>query len=92
MSCTADQSFKIFGVFPTNFRGCVFTFYLQTKILRLLFYLGRLEIHIALSNPNIDVRESSLRVIMLPSLVYLYFELDIEQDEIRMLIHKQKTE
>ena len=39
MSCTADQTFKIFGVFPKNFRGCVFTFYLQTKILRLLFYL-----------------------------------------------------
>ena len=56
--------------------------------------LGRLEIHIALSNPNIDVRESSFRVIMLPSLAYLYFELDIEQNELRktLLIHKQKTE
>ena len=31
---------------------------------------------------------------MLPSLVYLFFELDIEQGEIRktLLIHKQKTE
>ena len=31
---------------------------------------------------------------MLPSLVYVSFELDIEQDEIRktLLIHKQKTE
>ena len=27
--------------------------------------------------------ESLLRVIVSPSLVYLYFELDIEQDEIR---------
>ena len=38
-----------------------------------LICLGHLEIHIALSNPNIDV---------LPLLVYPYFELDIEQDEI----------
>ena len=38
-----------------------------------LICLGHLEIHIALSNPNIDV---------LPLLVYPYFEPDIEQDEI----------
>ena len=36
--------------------------------------------------------ESSLRVIVLPSLVYPYFELDIEQDEIRKaLLIKQET-
>ena len=37
--------------------------------------------------------ESSLRVIVLPSLVYPYFELDNEQDEIRKaLLIKQETE
>ena len=38
--------------------------------------------------------ESSLRVIMLPSLVYPYFDLDFEQDEIRKaaLLIKQETE
>ena len=37
--------------------------------------------------------ESSFRVIVLPSLVYPYFELDIKQDEIRKpLLIKQKTE
>ena len=37
--------------------------------------------------------ESSLRVIVLPSLVYPYFELDIEQNEIRKaLLIKQETE
>ena len=37
--------------------------------------------------------ESSLRVIVLPLLIYPYFELDIEQDEMRkaMLI-KHETE
>ena len=40
--------------------------------------LGHLIIHIAFSNSNIDVR-ISLRVIVLPSLVYPYFELDIMQ-------------
>ena len=36
--------------------------------------------------------ESSLRVIVLPSLVFPYFELDIEQDEIRKaLLIKQET-
>ena len=36
--------------------------------------------------------ESSLRVIVLPSLVYPYFELDIEQEEIRKaFLIKQKT-
>ena len=39
------------------------------------------------------MRESSLRVIVLPSLVYPYFELDIEQDEIRKaLLIKNETE
>ena len=35
--------------------------------------------------------ESSLKVIVLPSLVYPYYELDIEQDEIRksLLIKKE---
>ena len=38
--------------------------------------------------------ESSLRVIVLLSLVYPYFELEIEQDEIIMqnLVIKQETE
>ena len=37
--------------------------------------------------------ESSLRVIVLPLLVYPYFELDIDQDEIRKaLLIKQETE
>ena len=37
--------------------------------------------------------EYSLRVIVLPSLVYPYFELDIEQNEIRKaLLIKQETE
>ena len=33
--------------------------------------------------------ESSLRVIVLPSLVYPYFEHDIEQDEIMQSLVKQ---
>ena len=37
--------------------------------------------------------ESSFRVIVLPSLVYLYFELDTEQDEVcKVLQIKQETE
>ena len=37
--------------------------------------------------------ESSLRVIVLPSLVYPYFEVDNKQDEIRKaLLIKQETE
>ena len=37
--------------------------------------------------------ESSLRVIVLPSLVYPYFELDIEQDETcKASLIKQETE
>ena len=37
--------------------------------------------------------ESSVRVILLPSLVYPYFERDIEQDEIRnVLLIRQETE
>ena len=37
--------------------------------------------------------ESSLKVIVLPSLVYPYCELDIEQDEIRKsLLIKKETE
>ena len=45
--------------------------------------LGRLRIHIALSNANGDVKNprSGVRVIVLPSSVYPYF--DIEQVEIR---------
>ena len=41
-----------------------------------LIRLGRLENHIALSNPIIDVRTASFGVIGLPSLVYSYFKLD----------------
>ena len=37
--------------------------------------------------------ESSFRVIVLPSLVYPYFELDVEQDEVcKALLIKQETE
>ena len=37
--------------------------------------------------------ESSLKVIVLPSLVYPYYKLDIEQDEIRKsLLIKKETE
>ena len=37
--------------------------------------------------------ESSFRVIVLPSLVYRYFELDVEQDEVcKALLIKQETE
>ena len=37
--------------------------------------------------------QSSLRIIILPSLVYPYFEHDIEQDEIRKaLLIKQETD
>ena len=37
--------------------------------------------------------ESSLKVILLPSLVYHYFEVNIEQDKIRKaLLIKQETE
>ena len=45
--------------------------------------------------PKLIRSESSLKVIVLPSLVYLYFELDIEQakDEMRKaLLIKQGTE
>ena len=37
--------------------------------------------------------ESSLRIIVLPSLVYPYFERDIEEDEIRraLLIKQEKS-
>ena len=34
------------------------------------------------SNPNIDVRILAQGYCVMPSLVYPYFELDIEQDEI----------
>ena len=37
--------------------------------------------------------QSSLRFIVLPSIVYLFFEHDIEQDEIsKALLVKQETE
>ena len=54
---------------------------LHSKPLSQLIRLGRLEIHVALSNLKIDVRIVA-RVIVLPYLVYPYFELDIELDEI----------
>ena len=44
--------------------------------------LGNLEIHITLTNRNIDVRILAQGQV-LPSLVYPYSKLDIEQDEIR---------
>ena len=44
--------------------------------------LGNLEIHITLTNRNIDVRILA-KGHVLPSLVYPYSKLDIEQDEIR---------
>ena len=51
--------------------------------------LGCLEIHITLSNPNINVSHRS----GLPSLVYAYFELDIEQDKKhKALLIRQETE
>ena len=60
-----------------------------------LIRLRCLEIYISLSNSNIDPSESSLKVIVLPSLVCPYFELDIIQakDEMRKaLLIKQGTE
>ena len=37
--------------------------------------------------------ESSLKVFVLPSLVYLYYELDIRQDDVRKsLLIKQESE
>ena len=59
-----------------------------------LIRLGRLEIHIAHSNPNIDVRIFAQNYcVAIIALVYPCFELDIEQDEIRIaLLIKQETE
>ena len=48
-----------------------------------LHQLIRQEIHITVTNPITFMSECSLRVIVLPSLVYPYSKLDIEQDEIR---------
>ena len=55
--------------------------------------LGPLEIYIAVSNPNLtSMSQSSLRVITVSSLVYPYFELDFEGDEIsKALLMKQET-
>ena len=54
------------------------SFKIAEYLLHQLSLLGRLEIHIALSNPfNIDVRILVLCYIVLPSLVYLD-SLDIE--------------
>ena len=54
--------------------------------------IGRLEIHIALPNPNIDVRILA-QGYCVASLVYPYFELGIKQDEIRKaLLIKQESE
>ena len=50
---------------------------------------GCLEIHITLANPNINVSSGS----GLPSLVYPYFELDIELDKKhKALLINQETE
>ena len=35
--------------------------------------------------------ESSLRVIVLPSIVYLYFELDFQQDDLRKAVVYYKS-
>ena len=44
-------------------------------------------------NRNINISESLLRVIVLPSLVYPCFKLNIEQDEIhKAFLIKQATE
>ena len=56
---------------------------------QLLMRLGCLEIHITLGNPNINVSSGS----RLPSLVYPFFELDIERDEKhKALLINQETE
>ena len=47
-----------------------------------LIPLGRLEIHIALSNPNIDVRIFA-QGCFVANTSLSYFEHDVEQDEIR---------
>ena len=53
----------------------------------LIICLGHLEIQIfALSNPNIDVRILPQGYNCVSSLVYPYFELDNEQDEIRQAL------
>ena len=55
-----------------------------------LIRLGRLEIHFQIPT---SMSESSVIVIVLPSLVYPYFKLEIEQDETcKPLIIKQETE
>ena len=54
-----------------------------------LLHLGCLEIHITLANHNINVSSGS----GLPSLVYPYFELDIELDKKhKALLINQETE
>ena len=55
-----------------------------------LIRLGRLEIRFQIPT---SMSESSVIVIVLPSLVYPYFKLEIEQDETcKPLIIKQETE
>ena len=55
-----------------------------------LIRLGRLEIHFQIPT---SMSESSVIVIVLPSFVYPYFKLEIEQDETcKPLIIKQETE
>ena len=55
-----------------------------------LIRLGRLEIHFQIPT---WMSESSVIVIVLPSLVYPHFKLEIEQDEpCKPLIIKQETE
>ena len=58
-----------------------------------LIRLGRLARDPYRSCKSQHMSESSLRVILLPSLVYPYLELDIEQDGIRKpWLNKQETE
>ena len=59
--------------------------------LRPLICLGRLEIHVALSTLNNGVR--ILAQCYCVAIISLFFDLDIEQDEIRKpLFIKQETE
>ena len=55
---------------------------LSTRTLRVFKNSGISTSSISLSHISTSNSESSLRVIALPSLVYPYFELDIEQDKI----------
>ena len=67
---------------------------ISAKLSRALIRLGRLEIHIAISNPHIDVRIfAQSYCVAIISLSLLRKLLDIEEDEIRKaLLFKQESE